>query len=253
MKTGTVSYSAPIKGFELAEEMELSAPEPEIEKIVLKTHKSGETERIAVTITLKDVFALDNFRLITHSVVDRVLNRIMFSCSGVWIGKPRPEGYCLLENATGDVFAVLESHIGFSDHLEGVYQFSEKGRKRLKEHLENPASLPGEALYGLFNYSAWQKDPATRFMFLYNIILSLHKDEQREVDTFILTEEPGVKRIPRTYEKNGKLKQISETIYTNLRNRVGHLIPGTDLSKTYEEISQYIGSFEQLVKKAIAK
>ncbi len=254
MITGTVSYSAPIEGLELEEEMEVSAPEPEIEKIAVKTQKSGEAERIAVTIILKDVFASDNFGRITHPVVERVLNRIMFYCGGVRIGEPRCEGYSLPKNATGDVFAVLATHIVSWDHLEGAYRPAEEGRKRLKEHLENPDLLPGEALYDLFNYSARQKDPVTRFMFLYNIILSLHNDTQGEVDAFILAEEPGVKMIQRTHaDKNGKSKTKNETIYTNLRNRVGHIIPGTDLLKTYEEISQYVGSFEQLVKKAIEK
>lgn len=253
MITGTVSYSAPIEGLELEEEMELQVPEPEIEKIALKTHKSGETELIAVTITLKDVFASENFGRITHPVVKRVLNRIMFYYGGgVRISEPRCEGYSLLKNATSDVVATLATNIVSWDHLEGAYRPAEEGRKRLKEHLENPASLPGEALYDLFNYSSRQKDPVTQFMFLYNIILLLHNDTQRDVDAFILAEEPGVKMIQRTYtDNNGKSKTKNETIYTNLRNRVGHIIPGTDLSKTYEEISQYVSSFEQLVKKAI--
>lgn len=206
MITDTVTYSASVEGFELEEELNVSPPEFEIEKIAFKTKKSDEIVQIEITVTLKDIFASDKFGSITNPAVERILNRIALRYDIVYIGKPRCSGYSLLERTGSNVSSVLRTHISLWDHLVGTYRPGEEERKQLKAYLEKSNLFPGENLYGLFNYSNRQKDPVTRFMFLYNILLSLYNDTQSDVDAFILTEELRVITIQRTYLQNGKQK-----------------------------------------------
>ncbi|MEZ5582006.1 MAG: hypothetical protein R3F37_03785 [Candidatus Competibacteraceae bacterium] len=242
--TGTVTYIARISGLKL-EEVELRSPNPKIEKITLKTQEQGtDHTSLEVTFTLKDVLATDNFRSIVKPILSPLIDRLGFYFNGVYVEEPQFSGSALPSNPQGNTFITEAVHIVALACTDGIIEPGSKGREKLKVHLES-STLPGEDQYKLFNFATRQKDPVARFMFLYNILLSLRKDKQTNVDIFIAQEELGVQQTPSP--KTSKL----ETIYTRLRNEVSHVRKGAIPQNTKKDITENVGKLQELVKKAI--
>lgn len=171
MTTGTVTYTAPIIGLEL-NEFEVSISHPHVEKIILKT----ENSYLRIVFTLKDVFSSDNFESITCPIIDLLLNRLSFHCNKR-VGEPYCSVYSLPNKSDGHKSVVaLESATG-EDIPKVRIKPGSIDLQNLRNCLESPF-LPGEIHYPLFNFAASRKDPVARFMFLYNILLSLNSDKQ---------------------------------------------------------------------------
>jgi hypothetical protein len=107
-------------------------------------------------------------------------------------------------------------------------------------------------LYSAYRFALNQDDAVTRFMFLYNILLSLNGDKQKRVEGFIRSEMPGVQQ---SLSGNPELqaKDVQETIYTRLRNEVSHVRKGTTPDKTKREIHDNVEPFRVLVERAISQ
>ena len=84
-------------------------------------------------------------------------------------------------------------------------------------------------------------------MHLYNLLLMLFGDEQPKVDAFILRENPS---IPQTPDPRPR-KNRNETIYTRLRNELGHHRTGVNLSTTKKQMAERVGELSALLKQAI--
>jgi hypothetical protein len=84
-------------------------------------------------------------------------------------------------------------------------------------------------------------DNVSRFMFLYNLALQMHSNNQKVLDEAILRIEPScaVSPSPR-FEGN-------ETIYARLRNQVGHRRDGTNIEATRKEIDEMVNKFQEVV------
>jgi hypothetical protein len=105
-----------------------------------------------------------------------------------------------------------------------------------------------EPLYSAYRFAGNQKDHVARFMFLYNILLQLKGDKQQQVDDFIRSELPSVPESPRPDRPNKM-----ETVYTRLRNQVGHVRSGTTSEQTRKEIEDNVTAFQELVRTAISR
>lgn len=102
--------------------------------------------------------------------------------------------------------------------------------------------------YDLFYFALGLSDPIAKFMALYSIVLSLCSDKQEKVDQFILSQRPSVRtNPPHKSRKSG----VQETIYTRLRNQVGHVRPGTTLQTTRSEIEENLSDFMEITKELI--
>ena len=84
-------------------------------------------------------------------------------------------------------------------------------------------------------------DNVSRFMFLYNLALQVHSDNQRTLDESILHIEPTcvVSPSPRFNR--------DETIYTRLRNQVAHCRDNTNIETTRKEIDGVVNKFQEVV------
>ena len=71
-------------------------------------------------------------------------------------------------------------------------------------------------------------------MHLYNLLHMLLGDFQYDVEEFIRQEDPSVLETPAPSrpKRTRKPKTGQETIFTRLRNELGHPRPGTNLVKT---------------------
>jgi hypothetical protein len=74
-------------------------------------------------------------------------------------------------------------------------------------------------------------------------------DSEKDVEDFIMREAPTT---PRYASQNPRAKSgAQETVYTRLRNEIGHVRTGGDLDKTKNEIRRWVGELAALTKRAI--
>ncbi|MBW4577537.1 MAG: hypothetical protein KME08_20070 [Aphanothece sp. CMT-3BRIN-NPC111] len=119
----------------------------------------------------------------------------------------------------------------------------------LKKLLHNK-HLPCFYLYEQFHSALQLTDPMSKFMALYNTILSLCNDNQKDVDKNIMLIQPSVSvNAPYRPRKSG----IKKTVYTRLRNQVGHVRPGTTIEATSKEMEANLSSFVRITKELISK
>jgi hypothetical protein len=81
----------------------------------------------------------------------------------------------------------------------------------------------------------------------YNILLMLYNDLQRDVDVFVVGEEPAVPQTQHPMRPAG----VMETIYTRLRNELAHQRAGVNLDDTKREMANRVGNLRKLTKRAI--
>ena len=131
------------------------------------------------------------------------------------------------------------------DILEGSVSLGPESMVALKDFLEESES-PRDPLYSLYGLSIQQASQISKFMILYNIVLTLCNDSQRDVDAFIERHEPEVTRTP-----SPRYQGETETKYTRLRNEIAHKRAGVDLLSTSNEVEAVLPRFLQHIGKAI--
>jgi len=117
----------------------------------------------------------------------------------------------------------------------------------LKKELEQ-AEPPGENIFSLFRLGLNATSPVEKFMILYNILLMLFDDSQPKVDAFIRGQDPNV---PLTPDPRPNHQSRLETVYTRLRNELGHKRSGVSLDRTKEEMTKRANDLANLTKHAI--
>ncbi|HEY9909422.1 MAG TPA: hypothetical protein V6D18_17665, partial [Thermosynechococcaceae cyanobacterium] len=142
--------------------------------------------------------------------------------------------------------------------LESWKILGEEQIKDLKGFLEknNHNSFP---YYDLFYSALGLTDPIAKFMVLYLVVLNLcktgNRERQEDVDKFVLSIEPQVL----TFNPFCPRKScIPETIYTNLRNQVGHappntMIQSTRIQSTREEMEKNLGGLIKITREIISR
>jgi hypothetical protein len=242
MLKGTVRFNATIKGkgngvtFPL---FEFNPRKPGMEKVEIGAPNGNE---IRTKVHFTTVASRDEALARATEVNTAALNRIAFRYNLV------------IETArmTGDQFSRVDSPPGVLELGTGGYALS-GGESRLlvglpadtvKAELEHEV-LPGEHNYGLFCSAGLAASPVEEFMLLYNLLLMLHNDSQGAVDAFIVREDPGVSRTPSPH--NGR----EETVYTRLRNELGHTRSGVNLDNTRSEMARRLDGLRALTKRAI--
>lgn len=116
--------------------------------------------------------------------------------------------------------------------------------EELIQELESTV-LEENFLWRQYRYALESRDPSDCFMFLYSILLQLNQDKQGQVDEYIRQVEPGVQETP-SPKKSIKL----ETVYTRLRNQVGH-DRGVTIADMRREMAQVLPRLKQITKGAI--
>ena len=121
----------------------------------------------------------------------------------------------------------------------------------LKPILEESAPT-GERYFPFLRSARLSTGPVEEFMRLYNILLMLFNDEQADIEKFIFEQNPGVRSEMRPKFKRPRRKSLEkETIYTRLRNELGHNRTGGNLDKTQAEMKGCLDELRALTKRAI--
>lgn len=239
MKSGTISYLAPIKRIEM-DPIELSGRVSSIDKIKIKIEK----EFLFITFFVNNVFCEDEALSLTRDGVELIASRISFELD-CQIGDLWCNGYSLPkkdENRHVSASSLLVScNIVGATVKPGI-----KKIQKLKAFLEEP-SKDSDRYLSLFRFSLNQTDSITRFLFLYNLMLLLNGDKQEDVDAQILIINNNTP-VTQSPIRLGKM----ETIYTRLRNEVAHCRSNVDQTKTAKEIQQNVSVFQNIVRKSLS-
>lgn len=193
MLNGTVSFSAQTRGDGLKVRLfEFTSPEQGVEKVEIEGSNDKE---ILCTVHLTFVPSRENGISIATQVTADALNRISF-CHDIAIENARitstaffklkPPSDVLLEVDVGD-------YVYVGDTVRCVIGLDPA---HLKTELEQP-SLRGERYFGLYRSARQSGSPVEEFLNLYQILMILFSDRQRDIDAFVVSEEPAVPQSTR--------------------------------------------------------
>jgi hypothetical protein len=219
MYTATINFQTRIKSdgvrFPL---VEFNPNVPGVSKVAIEAPNGHE---IHGTIYLAAVASHSEARALAAEVYMDALDRIVFNHS-IAIETPRRTGEQYWPPTAVDAFADVGTRVGVVLGIDPA---------QLKDELERP-SPPGKDSYRLFRSARQSLSPVEEFMHLYNILLMLcnqqYQDEKQErVEDFIKNEDPNVQQTP-----DPRDPKKMETVYTRLRNELGHKRAGVDLKDT---------------------
>ncbi len=250
---GVAEYSVTIDGVELKEPIErepnvFGIEHPYIEKVILEARKdklvlkfhtiNAETAEEAYNITKE--YAENIFGKIAY-VLNLSVGPTSFDGAPISEEVHKKDGTKSVRMMVGAVSATF----GVSAVLT-VMLGPDKIGKLLNEFQNE---RPKRGYYcNCYRFALAITDPVARFIMLYGIMLILIRCKQADVDGFIRSIDTSVtERESRAPWK----KCVMETIYTSLRNEIGHPPKDKKPEETFSEIGVVVDSLAALVRKAI--
>lgn len=209
------------------ETFEISLDCPEILKIVVEIC----TRKVCVTFYLVDNIEEKIAKEITAEKLDQILDEAAFTFEA-FVSRPNIEKININGGGTKELqgkilpcVPVLKASINdFKSSLEENKKYS---------------------IYYRLYREAMRSDSISSFLLLYSLLAMIKGPQQKEIDKFIFHEVPDT-LVRQSTKNNGK-----ETIYTFLRNQVGHTQMDSNINEVEWEIEKYITQLSKLVKKAI--
>lgn len=178
---------------------------------------------VAKVLTFHFESLFESFRLVDHTLIEEKADSVSKNLLGDSIGLFTKVDHCL--------------RIG-PDKVAAA-----------KEALDQPHHA-GYLFYDQFRAALSLGDPLARFMSLYNIVLSLSSDSQEDVDIFALQLDGTT---PTNAPYRPRRSGTHETVYTRLRNQVGHVRPGTTIGGTRTEMETWLPGLTRMAKELIAR
>ncbi|TAE60034.1 MAG: hypothetical protein EAZ76_11110 [Nostocales cyanobacterium] len=247
MFKGTITFNADFTGVQF-ESIEFSDPDS---KLFLATVKSAKNEGVILKVEIINVDSVQQIFSQAQEVADYTTKILTFTFNTLFQRfRKVDENIVQEEEQAGGtkqtiIYAFLGTGMGINvdlDHIATNRQLSE-----VKQLLEK-RTYQEFAYYNLF-YSALNfKDAMSKFMALYSIALSLCGDSQEKVDQCILSFQPSIKTNPPYRQRKSG---VPETIYTRLRNEVGHIRPNTTIEQTRQEMEKNLNGLILIVKELI--
>jgi len=249
MIKGTLEFRASIPGFKFSP-FEVKTGDTQIPNVEFSSIQSIDAVKneLKAIAFVADMPSQEEARQKATARLSKMLDTIAFHLSSP-IGEIRLERDDLKKyDSAGNV--VIEGHATGVAMLSMtgcavVYEVPPQQISSLRIDLES-ANRPGEKYYPLFRSALKLEDIVGRFFYLYSILLLIEGDSQKNVDIFIRNQRPNVSQSPRPKSKN-----TMETVYTRLRNEVGHVRANATFENTKAEMAQHVGDLADLVKIAI--
>jgi|GEM_PF-2290467 len=179
-------------------------------------------------------------------VFDRVLDRLCF-LYGFPIRPPRLVAVSLVPTNIPPGHLIASGGIGLSVSGSPACIRLNPNPTDLLPTIE-AASLRGENAFCLFRSALLSNGHVEKFMHLYNILLMVFNDNQRQVDTFIIAQEPTVPQTQHPIRAAGTM----ETVYSRLRNEFAHVRQGVDIARTKKEMERRWPKLRDHTKAGIA-
>lgn len=239
---GGVTFQSPFAGF-VFETVEISSSDPQI---IRASISASERDGILLTMELDSLATLEDatrkakeFALYIAKMLSFEFN--VFHHNFKWVNdtliEERPDG-------SSEIIAI--GGMGFGGETDIVTKLGEKSLSALKNSLQKKPS--NSFPYDQFYYALGLTDAISKFMALYNIVLTLCDDRQENVDRFVLKIQPDIPvNPPYSQRKSG----IPETLYTRLRNQIAHVRHGSTIESTGKEMEQILSGLIEVTKKRI--
>lgn len=247
MYQGQVDYTAKIQGI-IFEPFEIEGACQSVSRILLEATTEGN---LKISFFVFDVESANDACRLTQGIVVDIIDKLSFEL-GVPISNPQLSGATVIqeiESGKGSNSKIIDVHgidsLTFSCRVAVVKKLSSEPINNIRAFLEEQ-DVSHLRFFSVFRSALNNDDPVVRFMMLYKILLHKFGDNQREVDQFIRVSEPGVPETPRPDKP-----EIMETVYTRLRNEIGHVRPSAVPEQTRNEIAIWVNPLVGLVKKAI--
>ena len=238
MHTGTVNFTAKTSGLK-AEAFSVKSPHPNIVDLVCAISDEG---RITLDVSLDEVFYEDWPVQEIVQEVQQFLDVLSFEFNCP-ISSVREYGFSLKQNDGSGMSHVSSSLVMMWDVVSETLVPGEQSIQRLKQRYSD---FRQSAALRLYSSAIQQEDPVARFMFLYNIILTLSGDSQTAADNNILSVAPETAQTPSPINQNAQ-----ETIYTRLRNEIAHNRVGADYAATSSEVTQQVAVLGRITKQLV--
>lgn len=200
---------------------------------------------LEIDVELIDIFDKSTANDLAYHAVYKLLDHICLMFL-VRIGEPRQICISLPQKEESGVRLKIQNIYQKSsiDHIQLQYSPDTKCLDSLKMQIEN-RWRHRNVLIRLFRNSISQEDPVTRYLLLYNVLLFANSDKQKELEICIISIDPNVEKKPSP--KDNK----PETIYTRLRNEIGHARQEVESQKTITEITEHLSKFTNIVKQVV--
>lgn len=259
---GVAVYSSEIDGLHLQEEIEREPKDfgienPALEKIVISSERHKKLVGIykfTIKFFLDGIESPDQAHELTKDLADSIFNMIAY-CFDTVVNPTSFEGAPISKEIFDEdgrkSCTLIPMPVVVKSTATGALTFNlaPSNLKKLESELQHSNSKRN--LYCSLYRLSWQlTDPISRLMILYGILLQLTGGTQAQADDFIRNNEKGV--IDKPSRVKGK-SHILQTIYTYLRNEVGHPDAGKHLSDTHHDIKKHINGLSSLVKAAIQR
>jgi hypothetical protein len=200
-----------------------------------------------VTIEARDAQLVMKFHTVDVFSDDeeKAMNNIAYRCFtalahkyGFSIRNMR-RGGSTLPKRDGKLSTVIKT-VGLYSNIEAPKRTIDEAALKLLQDFISINEYEFQLIYQ-FVVARSEIDNVSRFMFLYNLALQMHSDNQKMIDKSILNIEPSC-----AVSKSPKFER-DETIYTRLRNQVAHCRDSTNIEATRKEIDSVVNSFQGLV------
>lgn len=225
---GRVVFSAPFPGVEFSD-IKYISNEPKAKDVSVN---SNEKDGITLNIIIEDATSLEDAFDVSQKVSTYVANILCVHLASS-VGSFRLKEHALVKiEPESEPVHELGNTLGLFCKVDIVKSLNDSQVKEI-ETLLSQNNHAGYENYELFRSALSLTDPLSKFMALYNIVLALSGDTQEAVDTFILAVQPDIATNPPFHTRRSG---IDETVYTRLRNEIGHKREGTTLEKTRNEM-----------------
>ena len=208
-------------------------------ELTIQTHYTGAVEP-------------EQARMLTEEATRKIINRLAYHLN-VFLQEPiYIAGSITAIHSDGhkDHFVSCVEHLGLTDSATRTHYYGDEATDCLKEKLGTTLPIPGEAQYDLYRTLLAGSDSVAKFLSFYLVLMSFHDDKQPEVETFIRRWEPTVRYEKTDPPRERKMDWTQETVYTRLRNQVGHSRQ-VSLRDTRAEMDTYLTGLMNLVRKCI--
>ncbi len=245
---GSVTYSARFPHVSW-DAFDVAMGEYPVTRVTLETNEEGTS--LQISIHFSGLETCEQAYPITDALADKIALRLGYAlnCS---IRKPifvtggitetRPDG---TTSSSSSCSALAGIGAGGTD----LHKFGPDTVFRLQQQISQPL-MPGEVHYDLYRSLMSTTDTVAKFLALYLVLMSFHDDKQGRVDKFIRASGlPAPTSLTGPAHKGGT-EPTEETVYTRLRNQIGHN-RGKTLRETEAEMGTHIGNLMEIVKKCL--
>ncbi len=241
---GGVTFQSAFKGV-VFEPVEISSSDPQIIRVSIS---ASEHDGVLLTIELDSLANFEDATRKAKEFASYIAKMLTFEFNVFHQNFKWVSDTLIEERPDGNSEIIVTLGIGVGMEIDSVTKLGEKSLSTLKDSLQKK---PSESFpYDQFYYALGLTDAISKFMALYNIVLTLCNDRQEDVDRFVLEIQPDIPAHP---PYKSRKSGIHETLYTRLRNQIAHVRPGSTIESTGREMEQILGGLIEVTKKRINK